>query len=75
MITLTLILTVSFWQTACEGFLYQAMETVFFIALATMILKQLSNGDLSREGRAHIERIGVIRASNAQAKETATVLR
>ena len=74
MITLTIILIVSCLQTVCKSLLSQAIKTAFFIALVTMILKQLSNADLSCEGRAHLERIGVIRSLNAHVKEIATVL-
>ena len=54
------------------------METVF-LALVTMILQQLRNNTLSSEGKTHLERIGLVKASNApiahSVTEVATKLR
>ena len=50
----------------------------FFLALATMILQQLSNNTLSSEAKTHLERIGLVKASNApnaDVTEIATTLR
>ena len=49
----------------------------FFLALATMILQQLSNNTLSSEAKTHLERIGLVKASNApnaDVTEVATTL-
>ena len=50
----------------------------FFLALATMILQQLSNNTLSSEAKTHFERIGLVKTSNApnaDVTEVATTLR